>query len=926
MPRIGSYELVDRLGAGSQGEVYHARHVRLRRDVALKVLIRGADVAATQRFLREMRVAAALSHPNIVTVLDGGMDEDRPYYVMELVEGSTLDKRLLVEAPLPIALAVEMAAGLASGLDCLHTHGILHRDIKPANILWAKSNVLKLADFGLCLPVTGTAITATGELVGTIKYLAPELLRGEHQSVASDIWALSCVFYELLTGRLPIDANDYGAWMRGMLDAHFQPPSALARGIPAALDALVMSGLDLEPARRLKTARHLQDQLERFRLPDSRERSASVELEAPPYPSSGFDRFFGKSRSVFRLFSDPGVPHRLMALALGLLLGALMAAVSGWRRPAAARVRVVRPVLPSPAPPAPPPIFGRWKQFEAELNYLDAKSLPRLAQRVGVDAGPDLSTWRSWVSVGHWLERPQGEPPPLQKTHSREADFGLELLIRDSVRSSFRGRPGALTAAGDLAGPSPLLLETALRNLNYMDHDGLGWLLLGRELDLEGREDLASPLYRVAFQRLGERDLGDWPHYVWTALGRGLLLAPGQDLEANYVERVIRHHGGENAWTGLAAVDGVDAAVKRGILEDGARRPATTAAASIALGEFLLRSADPDGSLAALRQGLARAPHASRLQDRILSHLVFRGNLAPAREMLARTGRISFDVQRIQRALIPPSKANPAPQSVSEPASLWRVMEVERLLEIGDRAYALTEAKRLFRDVAEPDSFDRTAAAELLGGGCMAPWIETLAEPLFAVPEHCDYLSLVGFMRRPESTPFAEKMIAALDSRNHKAAALFVRALWLSRRGLFTEALGYLKQARLQPGAIALPMLEEMEILCRPLWRKILGEPVPPAVISAIEDGGGLLDHDPFGYMKALKMKQFIALRNLTMIHYNIAPELPFWELSRAWTACQAFDSGAFAEEITSLRVSLRTLMRHEWIQHELTALERLRR
>ncbi|HXT50661.1 MAG TPA: serine/threonine-protein kinase, partial [Thermoanaerobaculia bacterium] len=209
--RLGRYEVLAPLGAGGMGEVWRARDRRLGREVAIKVLPQRltADPAALQRFEREARAVAALSHPNILAIHDFERDGETHFAVTELLEGESLRERLRA-GPVPPRRVREWGAQVARALAAAHDRGLVHRDVKPENLFLTTSGAVKLLDFGLARQQSGpqaetavageSALTTDGMVVGTVGYMAPEQLRGEAVDGRADLFALGCVLYELLTG------------------------------------------------------------------------------------------------------------------------------------------------------------------------------------------------------------------------------------------------------------------------------------------------------------------------------------------------------------------------------------------------------------------------------------------------------------------------------------------------------------------------------------------------------------------------------------------------------------------------------------------------------------------------------------------------------------------------------------------------------
>ncbi len=274
--RLGSYEIVAPLGAGGMGEVYRARDTRLGRDVAIKIL--APDLTATPeiraRFEREARTISSLNHPNICTLHDVGREGDTEYLVMELVEGESLADRI-ARGPIATAEVLRIGIQIADALDRAHRVGIIHRDLKPGNVMLSRSGA-KLLDFGLArvtglaaqpggLPTSPTMsrpLTAEGTIVGTFQYIAPEMLEGKEPDARTDIWALGCVLYEMITSRRAFEGKSQASLISAIMSSEPAPITQIAPLNPPALERLVKGCLAKDPDERIQTAHDVKLQLQ----------------------------------------------------------------------------------------------------------------------------------------------------------------------------------------------------------------------------------------------------------------------------------------------------------------------------------------------------------------------------------------------------------------------------------------------------------------------------------------------------------------------------------------------------------------------------------------------------------------------------------------------------------------------------------------
>jgi hypothetical protein len=265
---VGPYRIVRPLGQGGMGVVYLADDTRLARSVTLKVLHPGDadDDRRRERLTREARAAAALVHPNVATVHALEEIDGQLFIVSEYVPGRTARERLDDDGPFPVAEAVAVAAQVARGLHAAHQRGIVHRDLKPENVLIGDNGVARILDFGIARTLTPDPgrkrLTATGMMVGTPGYMAPEQLEGGPGDVRSDLFALGTVLYEMATGTNPFHGKTASSTAARILAIDPVPISSLSTLVPHALDTVVAKCLRKNPEERFASAAELADALD----------------------------------------------------------------------------------------------------------------------------------------------------------------------------------------------------------------------------------------------------------------------------------------------------------------------------------------------------------------------------------------------------------------------------------------------------------------------------------------------------------------------------------------------------------------------------------------------------------------------------------------------------------------------------------------
>ena len=351
-PTIGPYTLGERLGAGGMGEVYQAYDERLDRWVAIK-LIRPESAAsenARERFRREARAAARLSHPSIVQIHDIVESEEGDAIVMELVEGESLARRI-ARGPLPMDAAVRIGREIAEGLAGAHAKGIIHRDLKPENVMITPEGRAKILDFGLAKRLEGeTSLTQDQRVIGTFRAMSPEQARAMPLDARSDLFSLGLLLYEMLSGRSPFEGSSALETMTRICTQRQAPLREVNPAVPAALSALIDQLLEKEPGRRPASAREVAAALE---IADSGEETGQTWIEGEtrrmePPPLTVGSPFGREKPSHGYTAGRPAVRWAmvlvLLALTAALLWQARRPSPVPVRKPEPIRVAVLKPV------------------------------------------------------------------------------------------------------------------------------------------------------------------------------------------------------------------------------------------------------------------------------------------------------------------------------------------------------------------------------------------------------------------------------------------------------------------------------------------------------------------------------------------------------------------------------------------------------
>jgi len=339
--QFGAYRIESVAGQGGMGVVYKATQVGLDRAVALKVITPAFahDEEFRARFQRESKLAASIEHPNVIPVYEAGEQDGTLFLAMRYVDGTDLKTLLNREGRLEPIRAARFVAQIANALDAAHAAGLVHRDVKPANALLASQDHVYLTDFGLTKrAASGSAMTKTGQMVGTVDYVAPEQVEGGSVDARTDVYSLACVYYHLLTGRVPFDKPTEMAKLYAHV--HENPPRAseVVAGVPGAIDDVIWRGMAKEPSKRYLSAGDL-----------GRAALAAAEQRAVAAPERSVARGEAAPGPIADAPTQPGAP---IAPAGGIQPGAeaALAAAAAGSDPRASTIAPA-PVSAS-APPA----------------------------------------------------------------------------------------------------------------------------------------------------------------------------------------------------------------------------------------------------------------------------------------------------------------------------------------------------------------------------------------------------------------------------------------------------------------------------------------------------------------------------------------------------------------------------------------------
>ncbi|RJP15674.1 MAG: hypothetical protein C4520_19825 [Candidatus Abyssobacteria bacterium SURF_5] len=532
--RLGKYELLKEIGKGGMGNVYLARDSESNATVALKVL--PPEFTRTpkyiERFRREAKAVARLNHPNIIKIFDIGEQESTHYFAMEYLGGMTLRKLLEQRGRLPVAEAISILVQIADALDTAHAQGIIHRDVKPDNIMSDESGKFKIMDFGIAHTEQGTRLTVTGTIMGTPEYMSPEQASGTAVDKRTDIYALGIVLYEMLTGKVPFNAQTAVEILQMHITKMPESPKLINPEIPGNLSNIIAKMIEKQPANRYESFRHVINALTQA-LPEHLRAAGGVTAKeiaaAAPPPAQARPAPRVRERVILQTPTTVRV-----ALAASILLNVLLFGVLLLGRGGA-------PEATEPPQPmftlggqvfAPPAVFGKNLIVAAEDGTVRAVDVEtgsvqwKFETKDKVTAAPLVDGDR--VFVGSWDQHvyslSAGDGSLFWKvpvggcvfSSPALADGILYVCTREGNVFAIDAESGALKwkgAGGNKTSFSPAVHEEALfiasdenRLFAFRCADGtrLGELETGRIKMPVLVQD--SKLYYAAFNDLAERD------------------------------------------------------------------------------------------------------------------------------------------------------------------------------------------------------------------------------------------------------------------------------------------------------------------------------------------------------------------------------------------------------------------------------------
>lgn len=412
---FGKFEIQEKLGAGGMGTVWLARDKVLGRLVALKFLAGSLATSpeARQRFLREARAASILNHPNIATVHEAGEFEEELYIAYEYIEGQTARQRGR-DVAINLKDAVHIARGVARGLAAAHEKEVLHRDVTSGNVMVNTEGDGILVDFGLAKRPEGSELTATGVRVGTLAYMAPEVIKGEQVDARSDLYGLGVVLYEMVTGVLPYEATQIEALQYQVISGGAKDASEWVPQVPEKLDSIINKLLDVDPKRRYANAGELAEELEKL------ESSTAFATAIDSQESTGTIEYWKKTarrrlRHATQRIARVSLKAKIASLAIIFTGGYLLAANLFGLPPFPSNIAKIPVVAVLP--------FSNLSASAEESAHWEEGIGSELASRLGEVNGLRVLPWTTTMNY-----QPSGDP----KTSAQQ--LGADMIVTGTYR------------------------------------------------------------------------------------------------------------------------------------------------------------------------------------------------------------------------------------------------------------------------------------------------------------------------------------------------------------------------------------------------------------------------------------------------------------------------------------------------------------
>jgi hypothetical protein len=910
---FGPYVLMEQIGRGGMGTVYRALQSTLQRTVALKLMhpecAHQSEVRS--RFIREMRLAMPLRHPNLCTVVDVGFVGETPYIAMELLEGKDLQSRLTGGHRLSWTQVVEIGKGVVAGLRFLHAQGIIHRDLKPANIFLTDAGIPKLLDLGVALGLESTRLTQ-GSAIGTPLYIAPELVTGGEFTTGCDVWSLGGVLYRAVTGHDAIHGSTPQDWVFRTLQQPIPPATHWVPDLPPRLSGMLATMLDRNPKTRA-TLQHVSQELMIAGTPDN---------------SAGR---IGTRRQLLSVMAVV-VAGGIATISAGFFKGAPVEHSRSGSAPA-----------PSPSPTPAPTAQNQVHQEMRELlmawrSQLDM--LPRLRaggvmatdavrtlhERVAFDFGRSPATWQQWIQLGMWLDGPKDKAVPrLPWAQKGTIDGWQEGIYVEAVRTYFFPAPTRQQST---------FISHAITSLGMFPDDGRNWLLLGRIYDLAGLTQEARRLYEEAMVRPIKLQMAAFPAIFWSALARALLLVPEHDLEAEWLHWVAQEPDSSDAWLGLHdALELSDISQERRILAKAQANPRFAEQAVAALGR-LESEFDADVARRVWSDGLKRWPRSSVLAERVVGWSVPRGYLEEVPKLL----ELLRGSEPLRRRLdyLRGTVRNWDLEATYRDQELM-TCAVMRRVAAGELESASTyAAARIFDNEFDP-RLRNLVALELMAAGLEDGPIVEHVRKTHPGPETSGssgerretfwFDAAASFAVSREPNRLDKLLQAAERASPHQADFFaFIRALWRSRAGKLAPAAAELDHAlQLNPQCGVVRSPEYVELLCRPYWLKAAGATVEEALLVVDQRklaSSALWPTSTFDYLKALSRNDLVTAARLARNAVRAQPSSRFWFEADARAEALTGEGQARRDAFVRLRANARYYYRGVWGERFLADLE----